>query len=66
MQGCAEVLEPHGSQLVIGQTAYSYEGDGDDPHRAGDAAGGDPDSIVIELEESRHFLRELGVPVTET
>lgn len=67
VQSCAEVLEPHGFQLMIGQTSYSYARE---TSMIQSLLALRPAAVlftgVVELEENRSFLRELGVPVVET
>lgn len=67
VQGCAEVLEPHGYQVLVGQTAYSYAKE-TSVIQALRAVR--PAAVlftgVIELEENRRALRELGIPVMES
>ena len=67
VQGCAEVLEPHGFQLMIGQTSYSYARE---TSMIQSLLALRPAAVlftgVVELEENRAFLRDLGVPVVET
>ncbi|WP_343058166.1 LacI family DNA-binding transcriptional regulator [Microvirga mediterraneensis] len=67
VQGCAEVLEPRGFQLMIGQTSYSYARE---TSMIQSLLALRPAAVlftgVVELEENRSFLRELGVPVIET
>jgi LacI family transcriptional regulator, gluconate utilization system Gnt-I transcriptional repressor len=67
VQGCAEVLEPHGFQLMIGQTSYSYARE---TSMIQSLLALRPAAVlftgVVELEENRTFLRDLGVPVVET
>ena len=66
VQGCAEVLEPQGYQLMVGQTSYSYAKETSmiASLRARPAAV--LFTGVIELEENRQSLRELGIPIMET
>jgi LacI family gluconate utilization system Gnt-I transcriptional repressor len=67
VQGCAEVLEPRGYHLVIGQTAYSYR---KETALIRSVMATRPAAVmftgIVELEENRHFLRALGIPVMET
>lgn len=67
VQGCAEVLEPHGYQLLVGQTSYSYA---TETSMVQSLRALRPAAVmftgVIELEQNRRALRELGIPVMET
>jgi LacI family gluconate utilization system Gnt-I transcriptional repressor len=67
MQGCADILEPRGYRLMIGQTAYSSAKETAMIHSL---QGFRPAAIlftgIIALEENRQLLRGLGVPVVET
>ncbi|AUT49403.1 LacI family DNA-binding transcriptional regulator [Achromobacter sp. AONIH1] len=67
VQGCAEVLEPQGYQLMVGQTSYSYA---KETSMIASLRALRPAAVlftgVIELEENRQSLRELGIPIMET
>ena len=67
VRACAEVLEPAGYQLLMGETAYSYARETAMIRSLRDLK---PAAVlftgVIELEENREALRSLGVPVMET
>jgi LacI family gluconate utilization system Gnt-I transcriptional repressor len=67
VQGCAEILEPHGYQLMLGQTSYSYARE---TSMIQALMALRPAAVlftgVIELEENRRALRELGIPIMES
>ncbi|MGQ9369381.1 LacI family DNA-binding transcriptional regulator [Azospirillum sp. ST 5-10] len=67
VQGCAEVLEPHGYQLMIGQTSYSYA---KETSMIQSLRALRPAAVlftgVIEIEGNRQALRDLGIPIMET
>ncbi|WP_225769030.1 substrate-binding domain-containing protein [Inquilinus sp. Marseille-Q2685] len=67
VRACAEVLEPAGYRLMMGETAYSYARETAMIRSLRDLR---PAAVmftgVIELEENREALRALGVPVMET
>ena len=67
VRACAEVLEPAGYRLMMGETAYSYARETAMIRSLRDLK---PAAVlftgVIELEENREALRSLGVPVMET
>lgn len=67
VRACAEVLEPAGYRLMMGETAYSYARETAMIQSLRDLR---PAAVlftgVIELEENREALRALGVPVMET
>ena len=67
VRACAEVLEPAGYRLMMGETAYSYARETAMIQSLRDLR---PAAVlftgVIELEENREALRSLGVPVMET
>ncbi|WP_062220654.1 LacI family DNA-binding transcriptional regulator [Aureimonas sp. D3] len=64
---CGEVLEAAGYQLMIGQTSYSYARETAAVHSLRALK---PAAVfftgVVELEDNRNFLRDLGVPVVES
>lgn len=67
IQGVADVLEPHGYQLLVGQTSYSYE---KETSMIQTLLAFRPAAAlftgVIELEGNRDFLRQLRIPIMET
>lgn len=67
IQGLAAVLEPEGYELMIGQTSYSYA---KEVAMVRSLRSLRPAAVmftgVIELEDNRQALRELGIPVVET
>ena len=67
LQGLANELEPQGYELMIGQTSYSYA---KEIAMVRSLRSLRPAAVmftsVIELEENRRALRELGIPVVET
>jgi LacI family transcriptional regulator, gluconate utilization system Gnt-I transcriptional repressor len=67
VQGCAQVLEPQGYQLMVGQTSYSYA---KETSMIATLRSLRPAAVlftgVIELEKNRQSLRELGIPIMET
>jgi LacI family transcriptional regulator, gluconate utilization system Gnt-I transcriptional repressor len=67
VRACAEVLEPAGYRLMMGETAYSYARETAMIQSLRDLR---PAAVlftgVIELEGNREALRSLGVPVMET
>jgi LacI family gluconate utilization system Gnt-I transcriptional repressor len=67
VRACADVLEPAGYRLMMGETAYSYARE---TALIGSLRDLRPAAVlftgVIELEENREALRSLGVPVMET
>lgn len=67
VQGCGEVLEPQGYQLMIGQTSYSYAKETTMIQSLREMR---PAAVmftgVIEIEENRRALRALGIPIMET
>lgn len=67
IQGLAAELEPEGYELMIGQTSYSYA---KEVAMVRSLRSLRPAAVmftgVIELEENRQALRELGIPVVET
>ncbi|HEY5798174.1 MAG TPA: LacI family DNA-binding transcriptional regulator [Bosea sp. (in: a-proteobacteria)] len=67
VQGLARELEPQGYELMIGQTSYSYA---KEIAMVRSLRSLRPAAVmftgVIELEENRRALRELGIPVVET
>lgn len=67
VQACAEVLEPHGYQMLVGQTAYSYA---KETSMIQALRAVRPAAVlftgVVELEENRRALRALGIPVMES
>ena len=66
VQGCAEVLEPQGYQLMVGQTSYSYAKETSMIASLRALPAAVLFTGVIELEENRQSLRELGIPIMET
>lgn len=67
LQGLARELEPEGYELMIGQTSYSYARE---IAMVRSLRSLRPAAVmftgVIELEENRRALRELGIPVVES
>lgn len=67
IQGLAAEIEPEGYELMIGQTSYSYA---KEVAMIRSLRSLRPAAVmftgVIELEENRRALRELGIPVVET
>lgn len=67
MQGCGEILEPQGYQLMIGQTSYSYAKETSMIQSLREMR---PAAVmvtgVIEIEENRRALRALGIPILES
>ncbi|WP_029009622.1 LacI family DNA-binding transcriptional regulator [Azospirillum halopraeferens] len=67
VQGCGEILEPHGYQLMIGQTSYSYAKETTMIRSLREMR---PAAVmftgVIEIEENRRALRALGIPILES
>jgi len=67
VQGCTEVLEAEGYQMIVGQTAYSYE---KESSMIESLRAVRPAAVlftgIVELEENRRKLAELGIPVMET
>ena len=67
VQGCGEILEPQGYQLMIGQTSYSYA---KETTMIQSLRGMRPAAVmftgVIEIEENRRALRTLGIPIMES
>lgn len=67
IQGCADVLEPQGYQMLVGQTSYSYA---KETAMIQTLLAFRPAAAlftgVIELEGNRDFLRQLRIPIMET
>lgn len=67
IQGLAEEIEADGYELMIGQTSYSYA---KEVAMIRSLRSLRPAAVmftgVIELEENRQALRELGIPIVET
>lgn len=66
-QACARVIEEHGLQMMVGQTAYSYSRE---LTAIQSLRALRPAAVfftgVIELEDNRQMLRELNIPVVES
>ncbi|MBK1795481.1 LacI family DNA-binding transcriptional regulator [Devosia sp. WQ 349] len=66
-RACAEVIEDHGFQMLVGQTSYSYSRE---LSAIQSLRALRPAAVfltgVIELEENRQMLRDLNIPIVES
>lgn len=66
-QACAQVIEAHGLQMMVGQTSYSYSRE---LTAIQSLRALRPAAVfltgVIELEENRRMLRDLNIPIVES
>lgn len=66
-QACAQVIEAHGLQMLVGQTSYSYSRE---LTAIQSLRALRPAAVfltgVIELEENRQMLRDLNIPIVES
>jgi LacI family gluconate utilization system Gnt-I transcriptional repressor len=66
-RACAEVLEDHGFQMLVGQTSYSYSRE---LSAIQSLRALRPAAVfltgVIEMEENRQMLRDLNIPIVES
>ncbi|MFK4808942.1 LacI family DNA-binding transcriptional regulator [Devosia sp. ZW T5_3] len=66
-QACAQVIEEHGLQMMVGQTSYSYSRE---LTAIQSLRALRPAAVfftgVIELEENRRTLRDLNIPIVES
>jgi LacI family gluconate utilization system Gnt-I transcriptional repressor len=66
-QACAQVIEDHGLQMMVGQTSYSYSRE---LSAIQSLRALRPAAVfftgVIELEENRQVLRDLNIPIVES
>ena len=66
-RACAEVIEDHGLQMMVGQTSYSYSRE---LSAIQSLRALRPAAVfltgVIELEENRQMLRDLNIPIVES
>ena len=66
-RACAEVIEDHGLQMLVGQTSYSYSRE---LSAIQSLRALRPAAVfltgVIELEENRQMLRDLNIPIVES